>query len=251
MNATILELIKSALEIKNAELTVIRNARYERIMAAISDKNNGLEPNKDYQGRLHAPCDGYEHWDTGQVYGKGEYITMPTDDMKWTDGSYIDFRARGKLRIDFSICEKLKELVYKYGVEASNGQVWESKGVEVCNLYMKGEKSFINAIVHCSEQEQEQKKEAMKAFKGKAPAGLSEVKAKLICVKSQPGYGWGTTDYKMLVELENKSTAYGTMPKALLDNDEAVKGYEFMLKANFQPAQNDETHAFFKRPQII
>lgn len=47
-----------------------------------------MEPNEDRNGRLHAPCDGYEHFETGELYGKGQFIVMPEYDDWYSPVSY-------------------------------------------------------------------------------------------------------------------------------------------------------------------
>lgn len=60
------------------------------------------------------------------------------------------------------------------------------------------------------------------------------------CVDSYYGI-----QFKMFVELENGSTIYGSLPSKI---SEAEIGDKVSFSANFTHADDDDTHAFFKRP---
>lgn len=72
-----IEVAIAAVESKFEDLKVIRYKRQNRIMSAYSDANDKILPNEDSNGRLHAPCDGYEDVDGRGVYGKGEFLPIP------------------------------------------------------------------------------------------------------------------------------------------------------------------------------
>ena len=54
-------------------------------------------------------------------------------------------------------------------------------------------------------------------------------------------------DFKMLVELENKSTVWGSQISSLIDVDADI-GDLIEFTATFTQAENDDTHSFYKRP---
>ena len=114
-------------------------------------------------------------------------------------------------------------------------------------------------------KEQEEKKK----IKGDAPLGKQVVSGTILTVKRQNSpYGIVT---KMLVELDNLSTVWGTCSDKLFemvpcigeardrfnegDLDESFKirfrGVKIQFKAEFFPANGDTTHSFFKRPSQV
>jgi len=105
-----------------------------------------------------------------------------------------------------------------------------------------------------------------KAEKGEAPLGKQMVVGTICTVKRQ--YSQFGIQEKMLVELENHSTVWGSVGKALWemvpcsgearrlfdegDLDASFKarfrGVKVQFEADFSHADNDSTHSFFKRP---
>ncbi|MCL1817138.1 MAG: hypothetical protein FWG43_06020, partial [Clostridiales bacterium] len=96
--------------------------------------------------------------------------------------------------------------------------------------------------------------------KGDAPQGVQTVEGVILTVKDQQSqFGVQT---KMLLELENHSTVWGTCGKALFglvppvecgDYEEGLKrrfrGVRVRFEANFERSGDDSTLGFFKRPK--
>jgi len=91
---------------------------------------------------------------------------------------------------------------------------------------------------------------AKKAAKGEAPSGKVHVVAKILSTKTvRSMYG---SQFKMLAELDNGATVWGTFPNKLFDLIEGeLKGAAIEFDADFEPVKGDATHAFFKRPTKV
>lgn len=73
-------LILKTLDVLSTERDAYYTARDKKIRESFSDKNNGVQPVRDNQGRYHAPFDGYiGHNNTTHL--KGEYISIDTVDV--------------------------------------------------------------------------------------------------------------------------------------------------------------------------
>ncbi|UOK16777.1 hypothetical protein [Vibrio phage phiKT1024] len=92
-------------------------------------------------------------------------------------------------------------------------------------------------------KELKHQKELEQSLKGDAPNGKQTIKAKVIGLPIRENY-YGI-QHKMMIELENKSTAYGSLPAKIID---AEIGDIVELTATFESCEEDKTHAFFKRP---
>ncbi|HAZ7884345.1 hypothetical protein [Citrobacter freundii] len=246
--------LTDALNTKITELNELRQKQQARILKAFSDSNNGMEPNEDRNGRLHAPCDGYEHFETGELYGKGQFIVMPEYDDWYSPASYpgksYDPNTRFKgLTADYQETVKLME---SFGLRVKTGRRWHESAQEYCYFTVTGHKPLIGAIAKTVEAIQAEQREHERQFKGVAPTGKATVKAMLKGVKMvESGFGRSIRLVpKMIITLDNGATAYGTMPKVLADQD-AKAGHTFTLKATFEQDKNDKTHAYFTRPVVL
>jgi hypothetical protein len=139
--------------------------------------------------------------------------------------------------------------------EVSIGKTWDD-GV-TCYVYIQTTRDKLVELIADFRAEQEAalkairdaEKAAKQALKGEAPEGRCVVKGKILCLKAVEGerfsyYDSGIT-YKMLVELENLSTVWGSQPSNIGD---AEVGDAVQFTATFERAQDDSTHAFYKRP---
>ncbi|EAM2233740.1 hypothetical protein EXO24_26385, partial [Salmonella enterica] len=178
---------------------------------------------------------------------------MPEYDDWYSPASYparaYDPNTRFKgLTADYQETVKLME---SFGLRVKTGRRWHESGQEYCYFTVTGHKPLIGAIAKTVEAIQAEQRENEKQFKGVAPTGKTTVKATIKGVKMvESGFGHSIRLVpKMIVTLENGATAYGTMPKALADQD-AKAGHAFMLKATFEQDKNDSTHAYFTRPAV-
>ena len=246
--------LTDALNTKITELNELRQKQQARILKAFSDSNNGMEPNEDRNGRLHAPCDGYEHFETGELYGKGQFIVMPEYDDWYSPVSYPakmydpNTRFKGKTA-DYQEVVKLME---SFNLRVKTGRRWYEGDHEYCYFTVTGHKPLIDSITKTIETMQAEQREHEKKFKGVAPTGKTTLKATIKGVKMvESGFGRSIRLVpKMIITLDNGATAYGTMPKVLADRG-AKAGHEFMLKATFEQDKNDNTHAYFTRPVVL
>jgi hypothetical protein len=234
----------------------------KRIMDKAATANHDLSPTIDRFGRMHAPCDGYE-WDD-RIFPGGAYLPFPMEFWEMLSeqagrpigpGSYEGKGAR-KHRIKVTVVEANElEVALKDFAVVGKGKTWDD-GVS-CYVYIETSRSGLSELVDTYHQEQlairkakeDAEKAARHALKGEAPEGRVSVKGKVLAVKVQEqeqfSYYSPTHVWKMLVELENKSTVWGTIPSSI---EELGSGDEVEFTATFTRAADDNTHAFFKRP---
>lgn len=254
----IINAVLAAIEEKFSDLKVIRQKRSERVEAAYSEANNKMWPTVDRHGRFHAPCDGYEDVDGRGIYAKGEYLPIPESMLEeW--GAQLtgkEFGKKARILVESSFSDELSAILsQQYGLRPSAGKKFERGGTEMNYIYVSGNEALatvieetVKAAKEAEKAAKEAERAARKALKGKAPNGKQALSCKLIFVRPYvPMDSWDRGSDKMMVEFENKSTAWGTLPKALRG---AEIGTEFVLSATFSVANDDETHAFFSRPCV-
>lgn len=251
------------------------NANYEkyvaRLEAAYSESNSGLEPNMDNKGRFHAPCDGYmmpkaDIWDYGHrdysdvIFGKGEFLPFLED--PFSEKPFFgckDFSSKFKVTVNDSIKEMILECKEAFQINVSFGKEWEFKGEKLRNAWIVGgtmEKHFFNFV----DEEMNAQKEAVKSLetpvvKGIAPEGKTRVRGKILKVATRQTYQiYNSSIYaeKVLIELDNKATIYGTLPSSVANIEkDNLTGIVIEFNANFTHAKDDNTHAFFKNPTKV
>lgn len=99
------------------------------------------------------------------------------------------------------------------------------------------------------------KQAAYEASKKPAPLGKGiTVEGTIISVKSQPGYAYGTTDWKMTVEADGYRV-YGSVPRSLIGNIitagcyDRLKGQRVRFVAELVPSKSeDPSFVIAKRP---
>ena len=234
-------------------------ALQERVHERALTANQGLEPVVAIDGRLHAPCDGYKWWDSAHgvecVYAGGQYL--PVSDC------LIDSNPSVNKRIP------VPEVIYQQ-MEASGkfldgyrfaGKAWIDKVSRVENryLYFFGEGWYLDTLQkiiykvwdNASPEELGRLPEEVKPPKGEAPVGHSVVVGTVMKIKCQEGmYG---SQLKMLMELENLATVWGTAPSKMwkLLDDADPRGHKFQFEADFSKAEGDGTHSFFSSPKQV
>ena len=253
--SSFIEVAIEAVEAKFADLKVIRYKRQHRIMTAYSDANDKLLPNEDSNGRLHAPCDGYEDVDGRGVYGKGEFLPIPESVFESLEMEGItcnrgqkEYGQKTRLLVEDSDGEALADVFSSFGLSCSFGKAFERGGVAMKYMYISGNDALVKAIEAAIVEAKEKEKVERRGLKGEAPEGKLTMKAKIVHIQRfvpMSVYDYGSD--KMLVEFENKSTGWGTLPKAI--SGEEI-GFEFELSATFKRAADDFTHAFFSRPSV-
>jgi len=239
------------------------NANYIAVRARIMEKaataNNDLRPTVDSYGRLHAPCEGYS-WE-GEVYGGGSYLPLPADFYEMLEmitgkqyGGAVSFKGK-TTRIKTTVGEaaEIAEACAAYA-KVGTGKVWDD-GVS-CYCYIETSRDGLDSLLKTYAEEAaeaekadiEARRAAERLLKGDAPEGRTAVKGKILAIKEheRASYSYYDSgfDWKMLVEMENKSTVWGTVPSSL----DADVGDVVEFTATFEVAQNDKTHAYFKRP---
>lgn len=240
--------------------------------------NGGLKPHRDPKGRLHAAKDGYQ--DTvGKVYRKGQYIPM---DFENENAFYSQPNFKSPIYRKIKLIDEMTEDVkiafsdfcvenpdtseiseYKIdGIVFSFGSTWENKfqdeygngkinaylyikaaSIGYLNIFMETMQSMVASKKDLNIKDLKRQKELEKSLKGDAPVGKQTIKGKIIGLPIRENY-YGI-QHKMMLELENKATVYGSLPSKIF-NAEVGDIVEFT--ATFELAEEDHTHSFFKRP---
>lgn len=230
-----------------------------RIMDKAAHINQEKGPTIDRHGRLHAPCDGYEWEDV--IYQGGSYLPFPPEFYEmlemtsgYTPKDFSSFGFSSRIKSSPTEVAAIKEACGAYA-EVSAGKTWDND--QVCYCYIKTTRKGLDALLSDYQAEQERlieeareaEKAAKRALKGVAPTGRLAVRGTVLALKeveresySYYDSGWS---YKMLVELENKATVWGTVPSKI---SSVEIGDTIEFTAGFEQASDDDTHAFYKRP---
>ncbi|APX10066.1 hypothetical protein SL034_004322 [Vibrio harveyi] len=229
------------------------NARFSAMQERIHnayEAQNGEAPNVDDNGQFHAPYDGYEGVNGG-LYAKGQFIPNPfeTDEETFYGRSFSSFTYESRKQVAGDFLKEVRELAENDldGVKLSFGKEFDKQGTKTAYVYIKAHsKGYFNIVIAFLESGIEQQKEvieAAKPVKGIAPTGKQMIKGVVLGLPVYEGY-YGA-EYKMMIELENHSTVFGSLPKSLYD---AKIGDSVEFSATFEHSPEDDTHAFFKRP---
>lgn len=231
---------------KNAELRARYQAQRERIENAYSEANSNKAPVRDHCGRLHAPCDGYAHWDTGEIYGAGQFLYEPIED-EWYEKKAAGVRYRTKFTIRVSDIEAFRSMLGGYGIDTGTGKHYPRDGEMCCTIYLaSGYKPFIAAIEEAIAGIVAREREELRSKKGVAPEGKTTVEGTVVSLRGEQFNKYSAITIKMTIVLENGATAYGTCPRDCEDGIEV--GKKIRVSASFERSKNDDTHAYFKRP---
>ncbi len=245
-----------------AQAHVNYNNVRQRIIEKAATANHELEPTIDCHGRFHAPCDGYE-WD-GDIYPGGAYLPFPLEFWEMleeltgkpcgpSNRTSASYTPKHRIKVTTEEAEEIKVACDKFA-EVSIGKTWDD-GV-TCYVYIQTSRTKLSELVAEYRMEQEAalkairdaEQAAKRALKGVAPVGRCVVKGRILKFKrverDRYSYYDSGVDYKMLVELENKSTVWGSQIAAI----DANEGDLIEFTATFEQAGDDNTHAFYKRP---
>ena len=221
------------------------NTFQQNLVESLETANQNVAPNVDSLGRLHAPVHGYlggDFYDT--LYGKGQFIPMPEQDFDTFFGNNFPTKTfSDRITIATSIIESIKESSKYDGIEISFGKEYVKNGIACANAYIKGCNLTYIKIAKEILQKTMNSIKPVAVEKGEAPIGRQTIKATVLTTKLFDGF-YGM-EYKMMVELENNSTVYGSVPSSL---GIVECGVQIQFTATFSHATDDNTHAFFKRP---
>lgn len=219
-------------------------ALYEKQISGIAEKNQNLRPIISSAG-LHAPIDGYLG-NNGLEYLKGQFI--PIDEIapdSWREYSYRESTSRFKFPL-----EMLEELTEMFRGLANNergyiehGKTWDENGVEVANFFFTGNLTYLKGLAEVHTEILDLLNENANQNKGDSPVGKETIQGEIINISTKFDDFYGPKEV-MTVKLDNGSTVWGTLPKALYN---AETGSRIQFTATFTPASCGK-HSFFKRP---
>jgi hypothetical protein len=234
----------------------------EKLIKKAKTANQGLEPNFDRLGRGHAPCSGYIFYkemadgelsdEMDFVYEKGRYLPGLEEEK---DIWYSHMGSRKILVTEDFQQEMLKdkEFSIKY-----SGKVWFNKASQcnVVNIWLEGSPWVLNHVEKLMGKylllkiEQVPKEE--KKAKGQLPVGTQTVTGTIKNLKwVENAFAYNSRIPKLLIELENSATCFGTCPSKLLDLEEDLIGKQITFTAEFEASKEDSSHGYFKRPKQV
>ncbi|QPI14039.1 hypothetical protein MYO4S_00288 [Serratia phage 4S] len=204
---------------------------------------DSFTPTWDKDDRPHAPFDGYlwEHPVTGSLdeYGGGQYLPYVDDFDRMDKPEFTGDFGWWKLRLTLEMYSVLQE--HELIETQRPYKQWTVGPHTVVMAKVRAHKAILKLIQEYSEQFFKDYYSNLKTDKGEAPVGKQTIKGRIVFTKVEDGF-YGPSA-KMMVELPNKSTVYGTLPKCIpLDHRGDI---EFTATFNYG---NDTTHSFFKRP---
>lgn len=216
--------------------------RVARFKATVSEQNYGKQPTIDNKGRAHAPCDGYIF--DGVDYLGGQFLHTPPEVLEAIE------EARGympaidlnkyllKTKVVASVSDyEIISLLLQGIADVGKGASWDNG---MCYLYFKTKRKSLFTLLENIKAEQFERR---KQSKGEAPVGKTAIEGVVRKIKTfNTVYGQVT---KIMIELDNKATCYGTLPSKL---GESKLGDRISFSAAFTNAGDDNTHSFYKRP---
>ena len=224
-----------------------RDAVYEKQISDIAYINENLQPTISSAG-FHAPIDGYLGND-GQEYLKGQFISVAEiDPESWKVYSFREYTSRFKFPLEMfeAIEEMFLSLTNNENAYINHGKTWNENGVEVCNFFFTGNLPYLKGLAEVHVQIMDLLKENANTGKGDSPVGKETIQGEIINISTKFDDYYGPKEV-MTVKLENGSTVWGTLPKALHDS---VVGTKIQFTATFNAADCGK-HSFFKRPSKV
>lgn len=220
-----------------------REALYEKQISEIAEKNKNLRPIKSSAG-YHAPVDGYLGND-GQEYLKGQFISVAEiDPESWKVYSFREYTSRFKFPLEMfeTISEMFLSLKNNEDAYITHGKTWNENGVEVANFFFTGDLAYLKGLAEVHVQIMDLLKENANQNKGDSPVGKVSIQGEIINISTKFDDYYGPKEV-MTVKLDNGSTVWGTLPKALQDSEAGTR-IQFTAAACGK-------HSFFKRPSKV
>ena len=224
-NSLCVTLISSALVAVKADQAKRNADKIKAFAIALELLNGDMPATVDANGRLHAPCSGYQS-ECGHVYDKGQFIPVNVDEYQGTERN--KFRITGD---DF-----IAALQADAELSSSVGTTWlNNDGVMQANLYLDvaiGEEALVTAVVRDIEGSYSV------VTVGHTLDGKVSVSGQIISLwQRQSEYG---IQSGMTVQLADGSVYQGTLPKTA---GNANQGDSITFTASFV-----EGSPYFKRP---
>ena len=239
-------------------------ARIEKLNALWSEANDGLRPNTDRLGRLHAPCNGYRlcedldfgpGFDHDHLYRKGEFlpVPLPTDEEHYFNlqqkrlACSIAYKKRDKIKVDYDLAVMIvEEMRFNNYIGMSTGKTWEVNGVKICYLYINSDsdsvlKPFIEGVKSAIENTDRVE------YKGESIEGRLRVRGKIQKITSEymnAGYNQVTIVHRAMIVLDNDSVCYGNLSsKEVFEEGDVVE-----FTGTFVKSEKHKHVSIYKRP---
>lgn len=254
-------------------------ARLDTIKNAYSEANNHLQPNIDKRNRLHAPCNGYvipeglvrfsdltgDDMEKMNKTAKGAYLPDPIEKEDGFEYYYSKNKKKVFKHKTSFIANRSEMISLLRNIETKGkpffltfSREWDFKddkscwvsvsGVwnSVCSEFFESFKLYNQNLAMAEKIKNEELLREKKAQKGNIVEGKRlEITGTIIGLRTVDGFAYNTVEHKMTLELENKSTVYGRIPKSIIESE---KGDKVTFFANISSSDDDPTHGYFKNP---
>ena len=224
-NTLAVTLITHAVNATFADQAKRNEDKIKAFAIALELLNGDMPATVDANGRLHAPCSGYQS-ECGHVYDKGQFIPVNVDEYQGSERQ--KYRVTGD---DFIAALQADEVLSR-----SLGTTWvNNNGTKQANLYLevaKGEEKLVTAVIRDIEG----------SYKVTTVEhtldGKVSVSGQIVGLwQRQSEYG---VQQGMTVQLESGAVYQGTLPKTAAS---ANQGDAITFTASFV-----EGSPYFKRP---
>jgi hypothetical protein len=244
----------------------LQQERLDRVMERSEELNQGLEPTVDDMGRLHAPRDGYIFLDINgreEAYAGGEFLPM----VEETTGMQSNDYKKRKLGLPSDLHTEMMNLGFSdpnFSDPLIGSIVWYGErytapnGVELVDVGLKSTRWVYDNLLDILDIDERRRIDAGEVTpKGQAWNGNKlTARGRIVAafLKKNP-FAYGQMDLRVIIELDDRSTAIGNFPRSKLEKfgigymaEKQLKGAEITFIANFKPFQhnilNDETGDF-------
>ena len=231
-----------------------RAARKARIREVV-DFDHEIEPTKDCNGQLHAPCDNY-FWRWPVIDVDGDVVDCL--ERTFMAGEFLPGviklnRPVGRLsndygrRVDCVAAADAQRLICEFEqnphITISNGKEFEREGMTLCHLYVntKCNDAFEMIEEHFYAAYRAARK-AANADVDPCPVGRVVITGEVLGTKTD--YNAFGAVQKMLVKDDRGFKVWGTIPGSIT----AVKGCRVTFTATIEPSKDDDRFGFYKRP---
>lgn len=243
---------------------------------AYTDYNDGLSPNIDICGRLHAPCDGYVFSNNGgieEVYNKGEFLPEPEslEDFFFGQKDQRINKKSKKILILESQKKNFKDLAEKAGeqftVSFSSSSWYVQKFDDSCTyVYIGGNAAtlFYNDFIEQQNKMLNNIKnsvdESMPVMEDQREADIKGIIVGIRLVEDNYASTYNNIVFKKecLIKLDQGNVISGTLSKKMLEaipeNEESVDflvGKKIEMKAEIRVQQSNNKKGYYKSPKQI
>ena len=247
-----------------AERDQRRNALFARHNAAMEVYTSEVPPTIDRDGRAHAPCDGYVYpvdpWgEQERTFHAGSYLPefyIDEDGEWWPSSGEPRFTRCPRFQCPMVLIDALREKLEDTAFRVNHGKSWDYRGVQVAYVYFEGLSRVLTndlrdmiadvALDYLGEIRAKAIKQMDDRFNCEVIEGKLTIEGEILTIKEECNM-FGVA-LKMLIGDDRGFKVWGTMPRAIEDDDNCQRGSKVRFIATVQRSETDASFGFFKRP---